>query len=364
MTTQQLFRDCFKHLSAVERHRITMPKTADVVLRLNRGERPEPLPLTIQAMVANQLVSALPVIQQYPTYQEFYDTLATHTGFSVEHICIGLGIEDFIRTLYLLCCDPGQKVATLWPSCAMFDVYAQVFGLNHVRVTPSPGHEFHISLVIGSIPSDTRLVLIPNPSQPVETYYGNGELRALADYCRDIGAVLAIDEAHWGFGGATAFPLVSEYENVVVLRTFSKFYGAASIRVGYSVSQSKISRALHALRLSGEVPAISMNIATTLLAHISDFRESAKGVAAARDWLVKALRRRGIPAWGRYGFSVLAELRSADAAEDTRDWLEAYGVLVKAGFPPPVDKCIMVSCGSEGLVKRFLSYFEQVTRNE
>ena len=356
----RLLRDCFQHLTNVERHRIVMP--TDVTLRLNRGERPEPLPVNIQAVVANRLVHQLPVIQQYPTYPEFYTTLATHIGFPTENICIGAGIEDFIRTLYLLCCDPGQKVATLWPSCAMFDVYAKSFGLHHVKVIPKPGEEFPVSEVIAGIPSDTRLVFLPNPSQPVETHYGNGSLRALADYCKDIGAVLAVDEAHWGFGADTALPLVPIYENVVVLRTFSKFFGAASIRLGYSVSQPKLTKSLHAVRLSGEVPAVTMSIATTLLENVKEFHAAAREVAFARDWLVKAVRRRNIPAWGKYGFSVLMEMRSAEHAFDVRDWLEAYGVLVKAGFPQPVDKCILMAVGSEGMTKRFLSYLEQVLR--
>lgn len=357
----EIFRECFRHLSEVQRHRIVMP--SDVVLRLNRGERPEPIPLTIQAVVANRLVSALPVIQQYPSYQEFYDTLAAHIGFPTEHICIGLGIEDFIRTLYLLCCNPGEKVATLWPSCAMFDVYARAFGLNHIRLIPQPGIPLPMSTIIGSIPSDTRLVMLPNPSQPVETHYDNTDLRALADYCRDIGAVLAVDEAHWGFGGHTAFPLVPDYDNVVVLRTFSKFYGAASIRLGYAVAQEKIAQTLHGIRMSGEVPAITMNIGRTLLESTREFESSAKEIVEARDWLVRALRRRNIAAYGRYGFSVLAELKSAEAAINTADHLEAYGVLVKAGFPEPVDKCLLIACGSSGIVRRFLSYFEQVLQN-
>src|ERR1044072_3211768 len=157
----KLFRDCFQHLNSVERHRISIP-TSEITLRLNRGERPEPVPISVQAMVANRLVECLPALQQSPTYPEFYNTLSVFAGFPPEQICIGLGIEDLIRTLYILCCDPGQPVAAMWPSCAMFEVYAESFALQHVKITPKPGEDFPMSRVIASVPSNTRLVLLPN----------------------------------------------------------------------------------------------------------------------------------------------------------------------------------------------------------
>lgn len=357
-----MLRSCFQHLYDLKRKRIVMPDI--VTLRLNRGERPEPLTLPVQAAISNELAFKLSSLQQYPSYKEFYGQLSVHTEFDASSIVVGAGIEDFIRTLMFLCCDPGQKAAVLWPTCAMYDIYAEAFSVDLVRIKPTPGIEFLMSSFMNQLPSDVKLVFVPNPGQPVETYFTNDQLRALADYCLSIGAVLAIDEAHWGFGAESAFPLVADYENLLVMRTFSKFYGAASIRVGYAVGQKELISALHAVRPSGEIAGPSMAIASILLSHTSAFVKNARDVVEARDWLCKAIKRRGFDAWGKYGFSVLIELPSVTDVEAVAEGLKKYGVLVKSGFPPPVDRCIMLACGSMDIARRFLAHFEQVACND
>jgi histidinol-phosphate aminotransferase len=353
-----MLRKCFAHLNTIERKRIVMP--AVVGMRLNRGERPEPWPVAVQAAVSNALARRLSTFQQYPSYQEFYEKLSNYIGIPTSQIVVGAGIEEFIRTLMFLCCDPGQKAAVLWPTCAMYDIYAQAFGVDLIRVKPEPGKPFGMTDFMEAIPGDTRVVFVPNPGQPVETCFNIVQLTLLADMCQYSGMVLAIDEAHFGFGAPTALPLVKKYNNVVVMRTFSKFYGAASIRVGYAVGQPRIIKSLHAVRPSGEIAGPSLIIASTLLEHHETFVAYAKEVAEARDWLREQIINLGFMAWGKAGFSLLVEFPTSEDALGVADTLAQRGVLVKSGFPEPVEKCILFSCGSMLLAKRFFSVFEQL----
>lgn len=355
------YRDCFQHLYAVERKRIVMPEK--VTLRLNRGERPDPMPLLVQAHISNRLAESFGKLNQYPSYSEFYEQLAKHHGINKNQIVVGAGIEEFIRTLTFLCCDPGQQMVVTWPSCAMYDIYSSVFGVELVKVKPAPGENFSVDDIMQRVTPDTRLVFLPSPGQPVGTSYSEIELRILAQRCASVGAILAVDEAHWGFGSVTALPLINKFENLIVLRTFSKFYGAASIRVGYAIGSPKIMKPLEAARPSGEIAGPSMVIASTILDYHSLFESWAKFTAEARDWTVRSISKLGLNAYGGTGFSVLVEFASLDIAVSVASELASVGVLVKAGFPSPVHRCILLACGTKPMMKDFMVAFEKAVHD-
>lgn len=350
------FRADFQHLYGVERHRIVMPK---YTMRLNRGERPDPLPEELRREIRNKL--SLKTLQQYPSYSEFYRQLSEHFDMSEKNICVGAGIEEFIRTLTFLCCAPGEEFMLVpWPSCAMFDIYAKAFNVKMRKITPAPGHKPSINDLIYTLErSDwrSRLVFLVNPGQPVETCYGLDEISVLAQALCKHDIILAVDEAHHGFGAPTALPLIKHYDNIVVLRTFSKFYSAASIRVGMAFGDEKVIKPLYAVRPSGEVTGYSMATASCLLEHQEQLEALATETARVRDWTLKCVNEKelGIKAYGRYGFSVLVEFLNQEGAEAVADGLAKRGILVKSRFPYPVQKCIMAACGNQQMMRQFCS---------
>lgn len=364
-----IYRECFQHLGGIKRKRIvTAP---NVRLRLNRGERPDPHFGSTQNVLANALFAWLNTIQQYPSYSDFYAKLAKHIGFPADQIVVGAGIEEFIRTLMFMCCEPGEKAAVLWPTCAMYDIYAAAFGVDLVRVMPYPGARWEwdgkhlVSLLEEFDPvglRKLRVVFIPNPGQPVETCFNNDDLVDVVNWCAKRNILLVVDEAHHGFGAPTAFPLIDKWPNLLVMRTFSKFYGAASIRVGYVVGQRSLIVPIDALRPSGEISGPSMAIASALLDREDDLAEYAVNVGRARDALVARVNKLGLKAYGKYGFSVLIEFPSTEACEQVGKCLADLGVYVKTGFPGQISNCMLVACGGQATMDAFFNCLEQCWR--
>jgi len=357
-----LFRECFQHLVNIERKRIVTPD--NVVMRLNRGEQPTELPFDLQRAIRVALGQQGNTIQQYPSYQQFYQKLAKHIAFPVKQIVVGAGIEEFIRTLMFLCCDPGQKAAVLWPTCAMYDIYAEAFGVNLIRIKPKPGEKLSVHELLMQVPADVRVLFIPNPGQPVETYFDPNELDEIAQACTRWHMVLAVDEAHYGFGAKTALPLVAKYPNVIVMRTFSKFYAAASARVGFVVAQPQVAKMLHAVRPSGEVTGPSMAVVEVLMSWHMTLQIRARQIVEARNWLRQAILLEGYRAWGHYGFSVLIELNSIEQMQFVVSSLATVGIYVKGNFPEPVERCILVACGRQALMQDFFDAFRQVIKGQ
>lgn len=342
------------YLTGVERKRIVTED--NVVLRLNRGERPFPLAPEVRAALAKVYADQIGLTQQYPSYQAFYEKYAASLGVPSENICVGAGIEEFIRVLMWL--HTTQHVAVLWPTCKMYEVYAEAFLVHLTRVAPVPDKPFTMNEFVAALHAETKMVFVPNPGQPVETHFTVVQLRLLAHWCAQRDILLVVDEAHYGFGAHTALPLLSEFTNIIVMRTFSKYYGAASLRVGCAIGSKQLMQVLHAVRPSGEIAGPSLAVASRILDFKEQFENDAFAMVMGRDWLRDRinteLAEAGLRAWGRWGFSVLIEFPSAYDAVVVGGQLEAHhGIYTKFDFPEPVHGCMLVACGSVEMMKQF-----------
>jgi len=337
-----------EHLAEIERRRIVMPPHT---MRLNRLERPEPWP----PMLRGEVAAALARVQwrQYPDYPAFYRRLGQFIGVDPAGIVVGAGIEEFIRSIMIL--HAGKRVAVLWPTCAMFEIYARAFQVKLLPILTDPRAPLQVKHIVNHCNvMGADCLLLANPGQPVETYFTRSQVAEMAEQLPDVWTV--IDEAYNGFGAESALGL----PGVTVLRTFSKAFGAAGIRLGYATGKNL--QYLNAIRPSGEVGSLSMAVATVLMDYWDIVSHEIDQVIRGRNWLRKQfnefdLSQQCSRAWGHLGNSVLVE--HPDAAGIVRR-LAARGVLVRlvTGLDGP--GYFMVTCGSLPLMQQFWREYERV----
>lgn len=358
-------------IAPVIRRRIEMP--GGVKLRLNRLEKPEPwTPDQLAEITECAVMPAVARLQRYPAYPAFYEKLAASIGtHRADALVVGAGIEEFIRTLFML--NAGGRVAILWPTCAMFEVYAQAFKVELVKIPTG-----HPRMTGGELVERIReeghldLVLIVNPGQPVDTFFEPYELDDLAEECSRRGIWLAIDEAYHGFrvaDGGSSLTLTDFHENVTVLRSFSKSYGAASLRLGYAYSSRPVHAILDSVRQSGEVSAVSMAVGSLLLDHEADWIEPWRySVRAARNVTVARLRDKlkgRMSVYGLYANHILIDVGGGDEEAVHRkaaiyDALLARGTLIRPNLPRPLNRHLLVTCGNGETMREFTAQFLEV----
>lgn len=352
-----LYRRSFQHLYQIERKRI--PPTPESHMRLHRLERPEPWEQELRARMWDMPANAS---NHYPDYVPFYSRLSEFAGVPKEKIVVGAGIEDFIRTLAFLACDPGDGMAYTWPTCAMFDIYADVVGARKVRIETDPDRPLTAADVVAMIDDGVRLVILPNPGQPLDLCFSPDDLRPIANRCADIGAVLAVDEAYFHFGASTALPLLDTFDNVLVLRTFSKAFGGAALRVGYAMGNRLALKPLEAARTSGEISGPSLHAATVLMDNWDEYvAYGIHQVAAGRDWLRNRLQSEGFRARGEFANHVLIDMGTAGEAAFVHSCLDVRGIHIRRNAAP-LDRFLMVTCGSVPLIEAFFQAFRDVAR--
>jgi histidinol-phosphate aminotransferase len=347
----------YKDAERIFTERKRIPPTPEGDLRLHRGERPVPF----RAGLMDRLLTDLPdaVVHTYPDYLPFLGSVAAFSGVSPDQVVLGQGIEDLVRSLISVAVVPGNVVSFTDPTCAMFEIHAKAWGARPGKITiePNPDARPNPQQLCNLLWPTTKLFILPNPGQPVDLYYKPDELRFIANYCRNQRTILAIDEAYWGFGSETAIPLINEFENVIVLRTFSKAFGGAGLRVGWAVGSPVALRPLEATRLSGEIAGPSMLIAQRMLDNLEDVQKGVAEIVAGRDLTRITLKRRGFKCYGTMANHVLIDLGDHRRAVNIGAALTGTHVRVKYDLPDPLRDHMLVTCGPPDIMEVFLESF-------
>jgi histidinol-phosphate aminotransferase len=310
-------------------------------------------PKVLEFLRANLTEAALSI---YPEYGEIKQELASFFGVESDDFILTNGTDEAIQVLINTYVNDGDEVMLLKPSYAMYRFYAEVAGANIREISyRAEKLAFPLDELIESIRPATRAILIANPNNPTGTGTSRAGIERILDQAG--GAAVLIDEAYFEFCGVTALPLLNDYPNLFVSRTFSKVYGMAAMRLGCLFSQSGNVDFLHKAQSPYSVNAIA-----TLAAHaaVQDkiyIEKYVTEVLAARELLYVGLEKLGI---GYYDSKANFVLFQAGArATSIRDELRRRGVLVR-DRSYEIPGSVRVTVGTRDQIRRFLAELEQI----
>ena len=342
----------YQHLYDLERLRVPEPEDGPEMMRLQRGEKPNDWPKDL----LDQIFGTIPdnLLQRYPNPSLVYQKLAEFVGVPENHLLLTSGIEEAIRSIMMLSCEPGDVFSVPWPCYAMYDVCGRIFGLDMAPITYTPDRFVTPGELHEMVPEGAKVLFLPNPCQPTENCFDLDQLSQIASYCRERDMVMAVDEAYYLFGAPTAVPLVERFDNLLIMRSFSKAFGAASMRFGYMIGSPKAITPLSALRLGYESNSLCLHAASVLLNSFhSHIKPHIQSVCEGRDFLRNKAIAHGLRAWGEVSNSVLIDLGSNEKMTEVGQALDARQINVKWGLPKPLDQHILVTAGPENMMKRF-----------
>lgn len=175
-----------------------------------------------------------------PWQREVRDALAKYTGISSESIVAGSGSDELIDLVLRLFLKEGENVINCSPTFGMYPFNTELCGGQVIDVPRKEDFSLDIELIKSSIDKKTKLIFLASPNNPTGNLVPESHLRDLLR--KDV--VVVVDEAYYEFCGITILPLVNEFENLIVLRTFSKWAGLAGLRAGYGIMNQEIARLL------------------------------------------------------------------------------------------------------------------------
>jgi histidinol-phosphate aminotransferase len=254
--------------------------------KLDCNESPFGLPDTLRRRLAEWLEKSED-LNRYPESDntELREAIAGLWGVAPENITCGVGSDQLIDIMCRVFLDPGDTVLTLAPTFGMYTVSAL---LNHGRVATIPVGEPARGIVKAAKDAKAKILFICSPNNPTGQSMPERDIRFVLD---NVSCVVALDEAYGEFSGQTMIPWIDEYPNMIVLRTFSKSFGLAGIRVGYAVASREAIGLLDIARPPFNLTTISQRLATWAIYESEEYASRTKKLVEYREQLYGELKK-------------------------------------------------------------------------
>jgi histidinol-phosphate aminotransferase len=315
------------------------------VIKLASNEGPfGPFPAAQEA-----LAQAAAELNRYPDGGVFrlHEALAARHGVASDEVCVGAGADGCIDMLSQAILDPGDGVVTGWPSFPSYVIYARKQGAE-VTLVPLANHRYDLDALLDAVDERTKLVYICHPNNPTGTMNTTDELDRYFERAPDH-VLTVVDQAYFEYIDDPDYPdAVERYfkagRRVAVLRTFSKIYGLAGLRVGYAVGPRSVCAAMAKVRRPFDLTTPAQVAA---VASIGDDAELARRRAVNAEGLARLqslLREHGfdpVPSVGNFVY-----VDTGVDANELFDRLLHEGIIVRplAGFGSPT--AIRISVGT------------------
>ena len=249
--------------------------------------------------VRKVMARAVSGVNRYPDKDayELRSALAAHLGVGVENLWCGAGSGELIRLIALAVGGPGREAVFAWPSFAMYPLCTRYAMMTPVAVPLTAEHGLDPDGVISAIGPDTVLVYICNPNNPTGTFLAYEDVLRLIEGIPDR-VLVVMDEAYHEYATASEYRgtvgEAAERPNLVTLRTFSKVYGMAALRVGYAVGSPETLRQLSKLQSPFTVSSVGQAGATEALRHQDQIAGRVAENARERDRIQRGLADLGV----------------------------------------------------------------------
>lgn len=326
------------------------------VVKLNQNEsRFPPSPRAIKAVEAAAAGLAL-----YPesSSRKLREIASSVYGVPAEQVMAGNGSDEILRILFQCCCDPGDEAVAFHPSYTYYSTLAAMQNARYRLVDFEGEYRIPKNLDLGA----TKLVFLPNPNAPTGTVFPESEVRRLVEAVPN--GLAVIDEAYADFSGQTSIPLLREYENVVIVRTFSKSYGLAGLRVGLCFARESLLEQMEKVRDYYNLDRLAQAGAEAALLDQDWLRLICSRVIASRDSLIAQVREMGLAAYDSGANFVLVRFGNPERARRVFDQLRARNVLVRYFNSRGLDDCIRVTIGTETDMDVFHKELEHIVKEE
>lgn len=317
-----------------------------VAYKLSSNENPyPPLPGVLESAVA-----AAGSFNRYPDMActGLMAELADRFSVPVDHLATGTGSVGVAQQLVQSTAGPGDEVIYAWRSFEAYPIVTQVSGATSVQVPLTSGEVHDLDAMLAAITERTRLIFVCNPNNPTGTVVRRAELESFLDRVPD-DVLVVLDEAYREFIRDADVPdgieLYRDRPNVCVLRTFSKAYGLAGLRVGFAVAHPEVAAALRKTavpfgvsQLAQEAAVASLRSEAALLERVDELvveRTRVYDALVAQGWTVPASEANFV--WLRLGDRTTAFAEACERAGVVVRPFAGEGVRVTIGEEPAMD---------------------------
>lgn len=332
------------------------PKISNII-KLNTNENPYPPSPSVAKVLSRMDAGEL---RKYPdpAAQRLTDALSAHFGVPADQIFVGVGSDDVLAMSFLTFFNSGKKIFFPDITYSFYDVWADVFRIPYE--TKPLDENFHIR------PEDyfgeNGGIVFPNPNAPTGDYLPAEEVENII--ARNPESVVIVDEAYIDFGGRSVLPLIHQYENLLVVQTFSKSHSMAGMRIGYAFGSRKLIGYLNDVKYSFN--SYTLNAPSILAgeAAIEDedyFEDCCCRIVATRERTKKALRELGFVFADSKANFIFVRHPQLDAGQLFQD-LRKANIIVRYFPKARIDQYLRITIGTDEQMQVLLDFLKDYVR--
>ncbi len=276
-----------------------------------------------------------------PAQREFRKAVAKYIGVGQGHIVGGSGSDDLIELIVRLFVGPGDKVINLVPTFGMYSFLTGLYQGKTVDMPRRPDFGIDISAVKAAIDESTKIVFIASPNNP------SGNMTSWEDIAELLKrrVVVVLDEAYAEFSGVSVASMVTQYENLVVLRTFSKWAGLAGLRAGYGIFPEKLARYTMKIKQPYNINCAAQAAVLASLEDIGYLQQTVVSIVHERQRLMSKLAElpflKPFPSSANF---ILCRVTRGNA-RDIKKGLETKGIFVRYFDTPLLRNYLRITVG-------------------
>ncbi len=330
------------------------PNLPDMI-KLNTNENPyPPSPKVVETLKSFDCDSLR--LYPDPNSQVLVDALAKRYGLQSDQVFLGVGSDDVLAIAFMTFFNSDKPILFPDITYSFYDVWAELFRIPYER----PALDEHFDLIPEDYYKENGGVVIANPNAPTGVLQSMDFLRDVLEHNRDV--VVIIDEAYADFSGSSALELTKEYDNVLIVQTYSKSRSLAGMRIGYAMGNSELIRAMNDVRYSYNsypMTRLSVALGKAALEDEAYFRETVAKVVRTREWTKKELKRLGFSFRDSQTNFIFAAHESVPA-QTIFDALREKHIFVRHFGQKRIDNYLRISIGTQEEMERFIRETEQI----
>ncbi|MES0192850.1 histidinol-phosphate transaminase [Mesorhizobium sp. C264A] len=318
-------------------------------IKLNTNENPFPLP----PIIMQSAVAALKRQYLYPDDDNLRlrEAASSTYGVSRDQVIAGNGSSELLGLIYRAFLAPGDKVAMMSPGFSFNRKLAMLQGAEFLEIG-CQAHSLPMEQLLSVAAKDAKFIMLANPNNPTGTFLPISDIECLV---AQSDRLIVLDEAYVDFAPDHGLRLINRYSNLLILRSFSKSYAAAGIRVGFGFGHPEIIGRLRNIQNVFNMNVIGHAVGISVLAHRGAYADNHKHIKDERERVAVALSQLGFSVTPSRANFLLARV---PAGQDGSWWqaaLERQKILV-AFFPDKgLEHCIRVSIGTKEQMDEFLA---------
>ncbi len=309
--------------------RTNQPEGRGDYVRLDQNENPDGLPKWLFEEVMAKVTPEL--LAMYPEETAFTKKYAEFLGYEQDNVILTDGSVVAMGYVIKVFGEPHKKLVCVTPTFGMYKVYADMEQMQTVFVPYNKDFSFDIHRLLEQIDAKTSIVSLVNPNMPIGNVYDMEEIISVVEKARENNAMVIIDEAYYYFYDNSAIDLIKKYDNVIILRTFSKMLSLCGVRMGAVISSKENVRYIKNYRPHYTVNCLALLFGEAIIEHHDRLiKELKEKFNAGRDYLLERLMQENysyIPTSGCF----ICITPQHKTAEFITEELEKRGILIFCG---------------------------------